>query len=127
VLPQEVSLPAAGQGAIGIEARTGDADALRVLAGLEDTNTRCAVNAERAALAGLGGGCQVPIGAWGRVEGGKLLLDVAVLSPDGAQRLWEKDSGSTAEAEAIGRRVARRLREGGAAALLERESRGTRA
>jgi hydroxymethylbilane synthase len=127
VLPQEVSLPAAGQGAIGIEARTGDADALRVLAGLEDTNTRCAVNAERAALAGLGGGCQVPIGAWGRVEGGKLLLDVAVLSPDGAQRLWEKDSGSTAEAEAIGRRVSRRLREGGAAALLERESRGTRA
>jgi hydroxymethylbilane synthase len=127
VLPQEVSLPAAGQGAIGIEARAGDVDTLRVLAGLEDANTRCAVNAERAALAGLGGGCQVPIGAWGRVEGGKLLLDVAVLSPDGTQRLWEKDSGSPAEAEAIGQRVARKLREGGAAALLERESRGTRA
>jgi len=127
VLPQEVSLPAAGQGAIGIEARAGDAETVRVLAKLEDTNTRCAVNAERAALAGLGGGCQVPIGAWGRVDAGKLLLDVAVLSPDGVQRLWEKDSGSPAEAEAIGERAARKLRESGAAALLERESRGTRA
>jgi hydroxymethylbilane synthase len=95
--------------------------------GLEDAQTRYAVNAERAALAGLGGGCQVPIGAWGRVESGKLLLDVAVLSPDGAQRLWEKDSGSLAEAEAIGQRVARKLRDSGGVALLERESRGTRA
>jgi hydroxymethylbilane synthase len=127
VLPQEVSLPAAGQGAIGIEARTGDLDTLRVLAGLEDADTRGAVNAERAALAGLGGGCQVPIGAWGRMEGSKLVLDVAVLAPDGSQRRAETDSGSPAEAEMIGGRVARKLRESGAARLLERESRGTRA
>ena len=127
VLPHDLSLPAAGQGAIGIEARAADAETLRVLSGLEHAETRCAVAAERAALAGLGGGCQVPIGAWGRVEAGKLLLDVAVLSPDGSRRLWEKDSGAPADAEAIGRRVARKLREGGAAALLERESRGTRA
>lgn len=127
VLPHEVSLPAAGQGAIGIEARANDAETLRVLAKLEDADTRCAVTAERAALAGLGGGCQVPIGAWGRIENGKLLLDVAVLSPDGTQRLSERDSGSPLEAEAIGNRVARRLRASGAAALLERETRGTRA
>jgi hydroxymethylbilane synthase len=69
----------------------------------------------------------VPIGAWGRIENGKLLLDAAVLSPDGAQRLWERDSGAPEEAEALGRRVAKKLRAGGAAALLERESRGTRA
>lgn len=127
VLPPEVSLPAAGQGAIGIEARAGDAATLRVLTTLEDAETRSAVTAERSALAGLGGGCQVPIGAWGRVENGKLLLDVAVLSANGTQRMWEKDSGLPAEAEAIGKRVAQNLREGGAAALLERESRGTRA
>jgi hydroxymethylbilane synthase len=127
VLPCDVSLPAAGQGAIGIEARAGDEETLRQLAGLEDKETRNAVAAERAALAGLGGGCQVPIGAWGRVENGKLLLDVAVLSPDGTQRLWETDSGAPEEAEALGRRVAKKLRDGGAAALLERESRGTRA
>ncbi|HXP78551.1 MAG TPA: hydroxymethylbilane synthase [Verrucomicrobiae bacterium] len=127
VLPHDVSLPAAGQGAIGIEARKGDAETLRVLTALEDEETRSAVTAERSALAGLGGGCQVPIGAWGRVEGGRLALDVAVLSPDGMQRMWEKDSGSLEEAEAIGKRIAKKLRDGGAAALLERESRGTRA
>jgi hydroxymethylbilane synthase len=127
VLPHEVSLPAAGQGAIGIEARAGDAGALRVLEALEDSETRSAVAAERSALASLGGGCQVPIGAWGRVENGKLLLDVAVLSPDGTQRLWEKDSGSPEEAEVIGKRIARKLRERGAAVLLQPESRGTRA
>jgi hydroxymethylbilane synthase len=127
VLPHDVSLPAAGQGAIGIEARAGDAETLRVLTALEDAETRNAVTAERSALAGLGGGCQVPIGAWGRVENGNLALDVAVLSPDGMQRMWEKDSGPQAEAEAIGKRVAQKLREGGAAALLDRETRGTRA
>jgi hydroxymethylbilane synthase len=127
VLPQEVSLPAAGQGAIGIEARAADAATLRVLTTLEDAETRSAVTAERSALAGLGGGCQVPIGAWGRIEKGKLVLDVGVLSADGKQRMWEKDSGLPAEAEAIGKRVAQKLRDGGAAALLERESRGTRA
>jgi hydroxymethylbilane synthase len=127
VLPPDVSLPAAGQGAIGIEARSGDAETLRVLAKLEDAESRGAVTAERSALAGLGGGCQVPIGAWGRIEDGSLYLDVVVLSPDGSQRMWEKDSGLLEEAEAIGKRVAQKLRQGGAAALFERESRGTRA
>jgi hydroxymethylbilane synthase len=127
VLPPEVSLPAAGQGAIGIEARAGDPETLRVLTGLEDGETRSAVTAERSALAGLGGGCQVPIGAWGRVENNRLSLDVAVLSPDGKQRMWEKDSGSPTEADTIGKRIAQKLRECGAAALLDRESRGTRA
>jgi hydroxymethylbilane synthase len=127
VLPPDVSLPAAGQGAIGIEARTGDAATFRVLTALDHAETRSAVTAERFALAGLGGGCQVPIGAWGRVENGNLLLDVVVLSPDGAQRMWEKDAGSPEEAEQIGKRVGQKLRECGAAALLERESRGTRA
>ena len=126
VLPHEVSLPAAGQGAIGIEARAGDGETLRVLAALNDVETRCGVAAERAALAGLEGGCQVSIVAWGRVENGKLVLDVAVLSPDGTQRLWERSSGAPGEAEAIGERVAQKLRERGAAALLARESRGTR-
>jgi hydroxymethylbilane synthase len=100
---------------------------LRVLTALEDSETRSAVTAERSALAGLGGGCQVPIGAWGRVEAGKLLLDVAVLSPDGTQRLWEMDSGSPEDAEVIGKRLARKLLDCGAAALLQPESRGTRA
>jgi hydroxymethylbilane synthase len=127
VLTPEISLPATGQGAIGIEARSADAETLQVLAQLNDGATRCGVEAERAALANLEGGCQASIGAWGRVEAGKLVLEVAVLSPDGAQRMWEKGSGAPEEAKAIGDRVSRKLLEDGAAALLARESRGTRA
>jgi hydroxymethylbilane synthase len=127
VLSPEISLPATGQGAIGIEARSSDSETLNVLAQLNDAATRCGVEAERAALANLEGGCQASIGAWGRVEDGKLVLDVAVLSPDGVQRMWEKGSGAPEEAKAIGDRAARKLLEGGAAALLARESRGTRA
>jgi hydroxymethylbilane synthase len=127
VLPPDISLPAAGQGAIGIESRAEDGETLGVLAQLNDPETRSAVEAERAALTGLEGGCQVSIGAWGRIESGKLVLEVAVLSPDGAQRLWEKGWGAPQEAQEIGAKIARTLLENGAAALLARESRGTRA
>jgi hydroxymethylbilane synthase len=127
VLSQEVSLPAAGQGAIGIEAREDDEEVLRVLAALNDADTRDSVTAERAALAGLEGGCQVSIGAWGRVVDGNLVLDVAVLSPDGAKRIAEKDSGGPERAKALGKAVADKLRARGAATLLVRESPGTRA
>lgn len=126
VLQPDVCLPAAGQGAIGIESRAEDHATLQILAELNDAETRSGVDAERAALAGLEGGCQVSIGAWGRVEKGKLVLEVAVLSPDGVQRLWEKDSGAPEEANAVGSKIAGRLLENGAAALLARESRGTR-
>jgi hydroxymethylbilane synthase len=127
VLPAEVCLPAAGQGAIGIEARADDGETLGILAALNDAETRSGVEAERAALAGLEGGCQVSIGAWGRVEGGKLVLEVVVLSPDGAQRLREKIWGAPEEAVSIGGRVAVKLLADGAAALLAREGRGTSA
>jgi hydroxymethylbilane synthase len=125
VLPQQISLPAAGQGAIGIESLAADAETIAVLARLDHAETRAAVTAERAALAGLDGGCQVSIGAWGHVENGKLALDVAVLSPDGAKRIWEQDSSEPQEAKSLGARVAQKLRDRGAAALLARESRGT--
>jgi hydroxymethylbilane synthase len=127
VLPTDVCLPAAGQGAIGIEARLEDAETLRILAVLNDAETRSGVDAERAALAGLEGGCQVSIGAWGRVENGKLVLEVAVLSPDGAQRMREKSWGALEEAVPLGERVAAKMLEQGAAAMLAREGRGTRA
>jgi hydroxymethylbilane synthase len=127
VLSTDVCLPAAGQGAIGIEARADDAEILGILSALNDEETRSGVEAERALLAGLEGGCQVSIGAWGRVEGGKLVLEVAVLSPDGAQRMREKSSSTPEDAVPLGERVAARLLEQGAATLLAREGRGTRA
>lgn len=127
VLSTDVSLPAAGQGAIGIESRSDDAETLKILSRLNDTDTRSGVEAERAALAGLEGGCQVSIGAWGRVEQAKLVLEVVVLSPDGTQRLREKSWGAISEAAKLGEAVAAKLLEQGAAVLLARESRGTRA
>jgi len=75
----------------------------------------------------LGGGCQVPIGAWGRIEGGKLTLEVAVLSIDGVQCMRERGSGAPEEARAIGRTVAQNLQRHGAAELLAREGRSTSA
>jgi len=127
VLSTDVCLPAAGQGAIGIETRADDAEILGILSALNDEETRSGVEAERALLAGLEGGCQVSIGAWGRMEGGKLVLEVAVLSPDGAQRMREKSWSAPEDAVPLGERVAARLLEQGAAALLAREGRGTRA
>jgi len=127
VLSTDVSLPAAGQGAIGIESRADDTETLKTLSQLNDAETRSAVEAERAALAGLEGGCQVSIGAWGRVEEGKLVLEVVVLSPDGTQRLREKSLGAISEAVKLGERAAAKMLEQGAAVLLAREGRGTRA
>jgi hydroxymethylbilane synthase len=127
VLATGICLPAAGQGAIGIEARSGDEETLRALSALNDLETRQGVEAERAALAGLGGGCQVPIGAWGRVEGGKLTLEVAVLSTDGVECMREQGSGAPEEAQGIGRTVAQNLQRHGAAELLAREGRSTSA
>jgi hydroxymethylbilane synthase len=127
VLSTDVCLPAAGQGAIGIEARAEDAESLEILSALNDGETRSGVEAERAVLAGLEGGCQVSIGVWGRVESGKLMLEVAVLSPDGAQRMREKSSCAPEDAVALGERVAAKMLDQGAAALLAREGRGTRA
>ena len=125
VLATDICLSAAGQGAIGIEARADDAETLGVLGVLNDPETCRGVQAERAVLAGLEGGCQASIGAWGRVEGGKLVLEVVVLSPDGAQRMREKSCGAPEDAQAIGGRVADKLLEQGAAALLARAGRET--
>jgi hydroxymethylbilane synthase len=127
VLSTDICLPAAGQGAIGIEARAQDGETLRVLEVLNDVETRSGVTAERAALSGLEGGCQVSIGAWGRMENEKLVLDVAVLSPDGVRRISERIQGAPEDAEAIGKEIAHKLSEKGAAALLAREGRETRA
>jgi hydroxymethylbilane synthase len=127
VLATDICMPAAGQGAIGIEARADDRETFLALASLNDAETRSGVEAERAALARLEGGCQVSIGAWGRVEGATLTLEVAVFSPDGAQCIREKGQDSPKSAVRLGEAVADRLLTRGAAALLAREGRGTTA
>jgi hydroxymethylbilane synthase len=111
-------LPAVGQGALGLECRTDDAVTCALLERLNDPPARQAVLAERALLAGLGGGCLVPLGASARVEGERLTLRGAVLSPDGARRVAGETSGPAAEAESVGRQLAETLLARGARELL---------
>ena len=118
VIPTDVSLPAVGQGALGIEARADDPEVLDVLRQLDHRETRAAVTAERALLAELEGGCQVPMGAWARVEHGELVLEACVLSVDGADYIRKRVTGSPLEAEALGRELARSLVAAGADRIL---------
>lgn len=83
VIPPDVMISAVGQGALGIEARSDDTDTLEIVAAVEDPDTRRATNSERSFLRSLEGGCQAPIGAWGRVVDGRLHLDGVVAGLDG--------------------------------------------
>lgn len=110
--------PAAGQGALAIETRAGDARTLAALEFLNHEPTRYAVTAERAALAGLGGGCQVPIGihCFAGDEGYSIVA--AVAAPDGSEVLRVAMDRQNGEAQELGQRVARELLAQGAERLL---------
>ncbi|QDT05554.1 Porphobilinogen deaminase [Rubripirellula lacrimiformis] len=82
-------LPAPGQGALGIEVRSADAESHAAIATLDDIETRASVTAERTLLASLHGGCLAPIAAYANVAGGKLRLSAVALSPDGKNRIDE--------------------------------------
>ena len=118
ILKPEVMCPAVGQGALAIETRT-EGDARKICAALDHDVTRAAVTAERAVLASLGGGCQVPIGAHAEVSGGGLRLMAVVIAPDGSVMVRKSDSGAVAEADEIGRRVGAALLAEGAREILE--------
>ena len=118
VIPVDVLLPAVGQGAIGVEIRSGDAAVAPMVAALNHAPTAGAVTAERALLARLEGGCQVPIGAYARIEGGELHIDAMVASLDGAAVVRGRAHGRVADAAACGDGLARTLLEGGADRIL---------
>jgi hydroxymethylbilane synthase len=123
VLSPEVCLPAVGQGAIAVECRLKDTEAADLLAPLDDAETRTAILAERALLAALQGGCQVPLGAWARIERGELLLDACVCSVDGAQYVKQRATAPPEQAAQLGEHMARLLIEAGAQSILEEVSR----
>ncbi len=115
-LEPSVVLPAPGQGAIALECRDGDAAIAEAVAPLADGPTTAAVTAERALLAGLGGGCNVPLGAFAEAEGGALWLRALVARVDG--RVVVRAEGRGGPPEALGRNVADELLRRGAGALL---------
>jgi hydroxymethylbilane synthase len=114
----EFSLPAVGQGAVGIECRNDDTDLITLLAPLNHTETACRVKAERALNAKLNGGCQVPIGSFAELQGEQLHLRGMVGSPDGTLLLHAQSSGHVMDAEQIGVLVAEQLIEQGAGEIL---------
>jgi hydroxymethylbilane synthase len=118
VIPAEIMCPAAGQGALGIEIRAGDSVTRQHLAFLDDPASRIATTCERALLNKLGGGCQVPIGAFAEVRNGQLHLEAIVADPDGSKVLREsRDGGDPVElGESVGETL---LRRGGDAILEE--------
>jgi len=123
VLAPEVCMPAVGQGAIAVECRLKDTEAADLLAPLDDTETRTAILAERALLAALQGGCQVPLGAWARIERGELVLDACVCSVDGLQYVKQRATSPPDQAAQLGEHMARVLLEAGAQSILEEVSR----
>jgi hydroxymethylbilane synthase len=123
ILSPEVSMPAVGQGAIAVECRLKDTEVGDLLAPLDDAETRTAIIAERALLGAMHGGCQVPLGAWGRVERGELVLEACVCSADGVQYVKQRATGPPDQAAQLGEHVARLLIEAGAQSILEEVSR----
>jgi len=115
----EDSLPAGGQGAVGIECRTADAEIHALLAPLHHADTAARVVAERALNKHLNGGCQVPIACYALLEGEQLWLRGLVGQPDGSQLLRAEQRAPVAQAEALGVAVAEALLAQGAAAILQ--------
>ncbi len=115
----EDSLPANGQGAVGIECRMNDERVKALLAPLEHLETRYRVLAERAMNTRLEGGCQVPIGAYAEIEGDTLSLRGLVGNPDGSQVIEGAVSGLKTDAVALGEALAEDLLSRGAKTILD--------
>ena len=122
-VPLEDCIPAPGQGIIAIETRGDDGHARAAVAGINDAGTMSALEAERALVMALGGGCQMPIGGVALPSGATdLELHAVVSSLDGSRTIHYKEVGSTRDANALGHRVARHLLKSGAEDIL-REAR----
>jgi len=119
IIPAEIMCPAAGQGALGIEIREGDSSARQHLEFLNDAAARAATTCERALLNSLGGGCQVPIGAFAEMRNGNLHLDAIVADPDGSKILRESRDGNLNDPEALGNAVGETLLSRGGDEILE--------
>ncbi|KPK28564.1 MAG: hydroxymethylbilane synthase [Nitrospira bacterium SG8_3] len=120
LLSTEQILPAIGQGALGLEVRHDDEETIGLIDFLNDEETQVTVEAERAFLKELQGGCQVPIAAFSRLNGGRLDLEGMVAELDGSKVIRDRITGARNKAEDMGIRLARRLLASGADEILER-------
>ncbi|KJS11749.1 MAG: hydroxymethylbilane synthase [Desulfotomaculum sp. BICA1-6] len=119
-IPYEICLPAVGQGSLGIEVRANDGAIRELIAAVDHAPSRTAIQAERAFLKRLEGGCQVPIGALGRVEDGTLQLEGIVAGLDGTNAVRHAVTGPADDAAGLGNRLAEILLDQGAGDILRR-------
>jgi len=117
-LSPEQSLPAIGQGAVGIECREGDAEVEALIAPLRDSDTTIRLRAERALNKGLNGGCQVPIAGYALLDNNEIHLRGLVGRPDGSEVVFDEIRGPAEQAEALGSTLAERLLSSGAREIL---------
>lgn len=119
LLPPEISIPAVGQGALGIEIREGDTEIEEILRkNLHHQPTALCTTAERSFLTKLEGGCQVPLGAFAQIKNNSLEIEGFVADLDGVRYLRDKRSGAPDDAENLGRELAETLLAAGADKIL---------
>ena len=118
-LSYDVCLPAVSQGVIGVETRSDDAEIIALVQLVNDVETQWCVEAERALLQALEGGCQIPIAAYGQLEGNQLVLDGLVGSLDGKTIIRDRISGSVEKRLQLGQQLAQRLAVQGGQAILD--------
>jgi hydroxymethylbilane synthase len=119
VLPTNIMLPAIGQGALGLELRREDQDTENMVMFLDHYPTHVAVEAERAFLKELKGGCQLPVACFGKLTNSSLSLDGLVADVRGEKIVRDRVSGPAEEAHALGTALAKRVLEAGARGILE--------
>lgn len=119
IIDPAILLPSVGQGAVGIEARRFDVEVLQAIVGLDHEETHLALEAERAFLRVMGGGCQVPIACYATLSRSKLNLKALVGSPDGKQILKSEINGLCQNAESLGDSLGKELLKMGAGKILE--------
>ena len=118
LLPVDVCVPAPGQGIIAVEIRAGDTATAAAVGRIDDWRAAVALAAERAVVRRLGGGCQMPIGAYATVDEHSLSMHAVVISGDGTRAITASIDGRADEAEAAGEAAAEQLLESGAGEIL---------
>jgi len=119
VLPIDRMLPAVGQGALAVEIRDSDRALRKLVSVVHDEATARATRAERALLRELEGGCQIPIGTYGRIDRAQLVLDAIIGTVDGKKTVRGKIRGEPEDAEAVGQRLAQTLLASGGREILQ--------
>jgi hydroxymethylbilane synthase len=118
-LSPSIILPAAGQGALGLEARAQDREIANITSRINDYQTQLAVTCERAFLRELGGGCRAPIGALAQLENEKISLEVVLISVDGKRVIRLKKEAGISRAESLGKLLANEILKSGGREILK--------